>query len=619
MPSDDEKGKHGKDSSGKILARLLILAGAATIGIVIMSQRQLVKNNQERFHMSAHHLGDAVHGPATWLSRSMHDALSRSTDIGSNKDEEILDVEAMVADLSERLTRIEARRTFSVPVVSHSQAKYHEEIEESMKDTQTKSESAIESKPGKLMCEGKEIKSEVVYWKDVSSDKEYIAPTAKQDSYEQYLTFEYDMGGWNNVRMGVECIVVVAHATGRTLVVPPPQNLYLLGAPQIDPKTGKKKHKKLGFSDFFNLDALRSHKGLKVLTMEAFLQRQLVELKLQSKLPPGNKTDLWGKQLWSYLGSIADGKPMWSGTVLAMPDDFPEPGNEKERQLIQQYAAGRRLSRYQEFTNKRHLHIPAGGKHRLLQHFYTFTVFRDSYQRNFYRRLIRDSMRYIDPVHCAGNKMIQAIQSISQNLGFGGKYYALHIRRGDFQYKNVKLPASTIVQNLKGNTIIPRNSLVYIATDDPQGTCEHCRSGGKLCPPANRSAPQSSYPPGCMADPSWDAFINNGWILVFSRNFTTQHESNVAGALDGVNPNYLGLIETIICSRAEAFAGTWFSTFTGYIHRLRGYHGLAESTYYHSNGKLDAARSSQSIGAGYAREWRIGWTTDNGRPIRRRR
>ena len=39
----------------------------------------------------------------------------------------------------------------------------------------------------------------------------------------------YDQGGWNNVRMSLECLIVVAHAMGRTLVIPPQQHLYLLG------------------------------------------------------------------------------------------------------------------------------------------------------------------------------------------------------------------------------------------------------------------------------------------------------------------------------------------------------------------------------------------------------
>lgn len=37
---------------------------------------------------------------------------------------------------------------------------------------------------------------------------------------------------------------------------------------------------------------------------------------------------------------------------------------------------------------------------------------------------------------------------------------------------------------------------------------------------------------------------------------------DLAGLSD-LDPNYFGMIDTIISSRARAFAGTWFSTFTG--------------------------------------------------------
>ena len=79
-----------------------------------------------------------------------------------------------------------------------------------------------------------------------------------------------------------------------------------------------------------------------------------------------------------------------------------------------------------------------------------------------------------------------------------------------------------------------------------------------------------------------------------------------------MNPNTFGMVESIVCSRAKAFAGTYRSTFTGYIHRLRGFHGLAESTYYHSTGWVMAAVNPQSIGHGFSREWRAGWTDDEG-------
>ncbi|KAK7242287.1 hypothetical protein SO694_000134120 [Aureococcus anophagefferens] len=44
----------------------------------------------------------------------------------------------------------------------------------------------------------------------------------------QHVTFEPDNGGWNNIRMAFETVAVFAHATGRTLVMPPAQRLYLL-------------------------------------------------------------------------------------------------------------------------------------------------------------------------------------------------------------------------------------------------------------------------------------------------------------------------------------------------------------------------------------------------------
>lgn len=79
---------------------------------------------------------------------------------------------------------------------------------------------------------------------------------------------------------------------------------------------------------------------------------------------------------------------------------------------------------------------------------------------------------------------------------------------------------------------------------------------------------------------------------------------------ENVNQNLFGMIETIVCSRAKVFAGTYFSTFTGYIHRLRGYHGLAEETYYHGNRRTFMLQNSASIGHGWPREWRMGWTDD---------
>ena len=110
---------------------------------------------------------------------------------------------------------------------------------------------------------------------------------------------------------------------------------------------------------------------------------------------------------------------------------------------------------------------------------------------------------------------------------------------------------------------------------------------------------------------SWRAFTEQaGWKIRFLRNFTDR------GMLKKVNHNLYGIIESIICSRALIFAGTYKSTYTGYIHRLRGYHGLGEETYYHSPDRLFELQKNESVGAGWPREWRAGWTDDEGYIIR---
>jgi len=511
--------------------------------------------------------------------------------------------------------------------------------------------------PGVLMCDGKRLDSEVIYWRRVPGDDGYESPITPHhdEHHDKYITFQYDQGGWNNIRMGMEIVIVVAHAMGRTLVIPPEQRLYLLGKAHHDPTTNKKVNApKYGFESFFDVALLRSHHGLHTLSMEQFLAKEGVSGHLHGKLPPGNSTIVEANKLWGYLSSVGDVKPAWSGQFLAMPataadvmrehDAGPPPsgmgknkspnnkdgdggnnGGGKAEALIgfdgpgvsdrlTAFRGARKAVHYDKtLQDAKLIHFEAGQKTRLLQHHYAFTFFADPTMQSFYRRFIRDYMRYQDVIQCAGHELVAAVREDARahHGGEHGDYYALHVRRGDFQFKEVKISAADIVKTLNGegkdggDVIIPPGSIVYVSTDDPKGTCDRCMANKKLCV----AGPGARGITGCIEDPSWKAFTDAGWEIRFLDDFLNR------GVLKGANPNFYGMVESIVCSRAKAFAGTYFSTFTGYIHRLRGYHGLGEQTYYHSPGRRDAARMTKSVGHGFAREWRAGWTDDEGELI----
>jgi hypothetical protein len=65
---------------------------------------------------------------------------------------------------------------------------------------------------------GPENASEMIYWRDIPTDAAYTSPFYNSKT-TKYLTFEPDKGGWNNVRMNLETVIVMAHAMGRTLVM----------------------------------------------------------------------------------------------------------------------------------------------------------------------------------------------------------------------------------------------------------------------------------------------------------------------------------------------------------------------------------------------------------------
>jgi hypothetical protein len=71
-----------------------------------------------------------------------------------------------------------------------------------------------------------EIAQEMVYWQDIATDSKYKSPFF-EPNVTRYMTFEQDEGGFNNIRMALETVLAIAHASGRTLVLVRAQDCLL--------------------------------------------------------------------------------------------------------------------------------------------------------------------------------------------------------------------------------------------------------------------------------------------------------------------------------------------------------------------------------------------------------
>ena len=113
--------------------------------------------------------------------------------------------------------------------------------------------------------------------------------------------------------MAMETVVGLAIATGRILVLPPEQRMYLLAKDRGKVKTD------FSFKDFFPFEELANdNDGLTMISMREFLEREWGNLRNkvtgQVEYPPGNVTDWNGKDvkvLKEWLRNVTQ-TPLWS-------------------------------------------------------------------------------------------------------------------------------------------------------------------------------------------------------------------------------------------------------------------------------------------------------------------
>ena len=314
-------------------------------------------------------------------------------------------------------------------------------------------------------------------------------------SYNKFLLFEPDRGGWNNIRMAAETAMIIAHASGRTLVLPPEEKWYLLDSNKK--MTGTRNHLKdiSTFNTFFDMSKLIE--SIDIITMKEYMETVAMKGML-SEAPDPVKVSRLGidhdtRWLWKYLertSYVREWEPgkMFIGfnlTVLENKHDehgrnrnHGETGIDIERDNVitnihtgQSILFGevkfgkrakllashnRKLVPYdKEMHSHRSIYFPGDYRntHRILTHFYSYVYFAEHKREHFYKRFVRDRLHYHDEIFCAASKVLKLIhedasvlsgqemprskhfQTLGGNTSEGASFYAYHIRRGDFQFK----------------------------------------------------------------------------------------------------------------------------------------------------------------------------------------
>jgi hypothetical protein len=344
------------------------------------------------------------------------------------------------------------------------------------------------------------------------------------------------------------------------------------------------------FADFFPLhDIAREHPGLEIVTMNQYLEETYGKVHFRDTkkvaYPPTNRTNWDGdtsgvkRQLGPWLRQIAYNADWNPETCLAAFPGSKDPNAEQTirtsfdqlkgtinfEQFINQPTpvngtANDRLAEFlatrtemclydKTIQSEQIIHFAgkaklAGG--RLLVHFYAFLFFADWKEDLWMKRFVRDHVRYIDDIQCAAARIVAAVREHARKKGTSteGDFDSFHIRRGDFQYKKTRVDAKDILRVAQDQ--IPRGTTVYVATDE--------------------------------REKSFFKDMEEYWDVLYMDYFMNQ--------LEGVDKNYFGMIDQLVSSRGRTFFGCWFSTFTGYIDRLRGYHSQNEKTEGHKLGLL---------------------------------
>jgi hypothetical protein len=342
------------------------------------------------------------------------------------------------------------------------------------------------------------------------------------DGSKGYLIFRPWPGGFNNIRMSMELAVCIAYLTNRTLVLTPKYNMYLLeGESGMDT-----------FFDTFDL-------GIKSITFDDFSSLKNI---------PNN---------WDGVRTISKVLDYDAVANVMNFERIPPPTK---------FLKGRKYINDKDyFTDEECIFLDGN----LLGNSYQtiYTCLDDEI-----KKLVAKYVKYKPEIFDLAWQFINYLEDKS--------YYSIHIRRNDFQYKDLFISCEQILDNIKDT--IPFGSKLYVATD--------------------------------QNDRSFFAPLAEHYTLFFYDDIRSKLK-----IYDEFDVNYIPIIEQLICTRSIKFIGNKLSTLSSYIYRLRGYmNDIEDKNYYLNTEKYnpelqEVLTTDNSYIANWAREYKDAWHWYKGR------
>lgn len=311
------------------------------------------------------------------------------------------------------------------------------------------------------------------------------------DGTDGYLVFRPWPGGFNNIRMSLELAAVFAFIKNRTLVLPPTYHMYLLKGDS-------------NLSDFFDLDDI----GIETINFEAFCDMEGIKKSWDA---------VEHKYRGTEIGANNKGNANTADVSLNFEKITPPKGFTKWKRLVC----------WEEIVDD--------SKHVV---FFNKNLLGNFYQVAYSSRMQQIKKYIAGYIHYRADIFDLAWEFIHQ---LGDKnYYAVHIRRNDFQYKHVRIPCGDIVKRIDKR--VPSGSRLYIATDHKE----------------------------------------KGFFKPLEDKYDVYYYGDLSSGRE-VDSNLIPMIEQLICTRAVLFIGQDFSTLSSYIYRLRGYMDDIANKDYHVN------------------------------------